>query len=64
MNRFANLKPVTEFLDIKRMSRPSNFGEVQSRINYNLSYFSSNYAAVFASKDRPKTTPNARNNPY
>lgn len=44
--RFANLKPVSEFLDFKRLSKPANFGEVQSRVNYNLSYFSSNYAAV------------------
>ncbi|RMJ20997.1 prenylated Rab acceptor 1 [Aspergillus sp. HF37] len=45
--RFANLRPVSEFLDVKRLSKPGNFGEVQSRVNYNLSYFSSNYAAVF-----------------
>ena len=45
--RFANLRPVSEFLDIKRLSKPANFGEVQSRVNYNLSYFSSNYAIVF-----------------
>ncbi|KAL1858532.1 hypothetical protein Plec18167_003598 [Paecilomyces lecythidis] len=45
--RFANLKPISEFLDLKRLSKPANFGEVQSRVNYNLSYFSSNYAAVF-----------------
>ncbi|OJK00564.1 hypothetical protein ASPACDRAFT_15237, partial [Aspergillus aculeatus ATCC 16872] len=45
--RFANLRPVSEFLDVKRISKPANFGEVQSRVNYNLSYFSSNYAAVF-----------------
>ncbi|EPE29072.1 hypothetical protein GLAREA_00230 [Glarea lozoyensis ATCC 20868] len=45
--RFANLKPISEFLDLKRLSKPANFGEVQSRINYNLGYFSSNYAAVF-----------------
>lgn len=45
--RFANLRPVSEFLDLKRLSKPANFGEVQSRVNYNLSYFSSNYAAVF-----------------
>lgn len=47
-SRFSNLKPITEFLDIKRLSKPANFGEVQTRVNYNLSYFSSNYAAVFA----------------
>ena len=45
-SRFANLKPVNEFLDIKRLSKPANFGEVQSRINWNLSYFQSNYFAV------------------
>ncbi|TAQ88738.1 hypothetical protein B7494_g2903 [Chlorociboria aeruginascens] len=46
--RFANLKPISEFLDIKRLSKPANFGEVQSRVNYNLGHFSSNYAVVFA----------------
>ncbi|CAF9924542.1 MAG: hypothetical protein HETSPECPRED_005589 [Heterodermia speciosa] len=44
--RFANLKPISEFLDLKRLSKPANFGEIQSRVNYNLGYFSSNYAAV------------------
>ncbi|CAO2649011.1 Nn.00g099600.m01.CDS01 [Neocucurbitaria sp. VM-36] len=46
-SRFANLRPISEFLDVKRVSKPANFGEVQSRVNYNLGYFSSNYAAVF-----------------
>ena len=46
-SRFANLKPVSEFFDIKRLSKPNNFGDVQSRVNYNLAYFSSNYAVVF-----------------
>ena len=46
-NRFANIKPVSEFLDLKRLSKPANFGEVQSRVNYNLAYFSSNYFVVF-----------------
>lgn len=45
--RFANLRPISEFLDLKRVSKPANFGEVQSRVNYNLGYFSSNYAVVF-----------------
>lgn len=47
-SRFANLRPISEFLDVKRISKPANFSEVQSRVNYNLGYFSSNYAAVFA----------------
>ena len=46
-SRFANLRPVSEFLDVKRFSKPAHFGEAQSRVNYNLSYFSSNYAVVF-----------------
>lgn len=46
-SRFANLKPISEFLDFKRISKPANFSEVQSRVNYNLGYFSSNYAVVF-----------------
>ena len=45
--RFANLRPISEFLDLKRLSKPQNFGEVQTRVNHNLGYFSSNYAAVF-----------------
>lgn len=45
-SRFANLRPVSEFLDFKRLSKPGNFGEVQSRVNYNLSYFASNYTVL------------------
>jgi PRA1 family protein 1 len=45
--RFANLKPISEFLDPKRLSKPATFADVQSRVNYNLSYFSSNYVVVF-----------------
>lgn len=45
--RFANLKPMSEFCDFRRLSKPANFSETQSRINYNLGYFSSNYAVVF-----------------
>lgn len=45
--RFANLRPISEFLDIKRISKPTDFAMVQNRVNYNLSYFSSNYAACF-----------------
>ncbi|KAJ1327597.1 Prenylated Rab acceptor 1 [Microdochium nivale] len=46
-SRFANMRPVKEFFDFKRLSKPENFGEVQSRISYNLGTFSSNYALVF-----------------
>ncbi|KAA8915117.1 hypothetical protein TRICI_002726 [Trichomonascus ciferrii] len=30
------------------MSKPAGWGEAQSRINFNLSYFSTNYAILFA----------------
>ena len=46
--RFSNMKPISEFFDYKRISKPENFAEAQSRVNFNLSYFSSNYAGVFA----------------
>ncbi|PHH62015.1 hypothetical protein CDD81_7639 [Ophiocordyceps australis] len=46
--RFSNLRPMSEFFDFKRLSKPANFGDMQSRVNYNLSHFSSNYAVVFA----------------
>lgn len=46
--RFANLRPLGEFFDMKRLSKPSGFSECQSRINYNLSYFSTNYIVVMA----------------
>ena len=45
--RFSNLKPLSEFFAVQRLSKPNNFGEIQSRVNYNLAYFSSNYAVVF-----------------
>jgi hypothetical protein len=46
-SRFANLRPISEFFDLKRLSKPANFSEIQTRVNYNLGYFSSNYAVVF-----------------
>jgi hypothetical protein len=46
--RFANLKPLSEFFAFSRLSKPQNIGEAQGRLNYNLGYFSSNYAAIIA----------------
>ncbi|OAA54350.1 prenylated rab acceptor 1 [Niveomyces insectorum RCEF 264] len=45
--RFSNLRPLSEFFDVKRLSKPQNFADMQSRVNYNLGHFSSNYAVVF-----------------
>ncbi|KAK4240818.1 PRA1 family protein-domain-containing protein [Achaetomium macrosporum] len=46
-SRFSNLRPISEFLDVKRVNKPANFAEMQSRVNYNLGHFSSNYAVIF-----------------
>lgn len=35
-------------LDVRRISKPSGIGEVQSRISYNLGRYSSNYSVIFA----------------
>ncbi|KAI5951173.1 hypothetical protein KGF54_004247 [Candida jiufengensis] len=42
----SKLRPPQEFFDFRRISKPSNFGEIQQRISYNLGYFSSNYLAI------------------
>ncbi|KAK4132352.1 prenylated rab acceptor PRA1 [Trichocladium antarcticum] len=47
-SRFSNLRPVSEFFDARRLSKPANFAEMQSRVNYNLGHFSSNYALVLS----------------
>jgi hypothetical protein len=46
-SRFSNLRPISEFMDVKRVNKPANFAEMQSRVNYNLGHFSSNYAVIF-----------------
>ena len=46
-NRFSNIRPLGEFFDLKRISKPTTFGDAQSRASYNLSYFASNYAVLF-----------------
>lgn len=45
--RFSNLRSLTEFFDLKRVNKPANFAEMQSRVNYNLGHYSSNYAVIF-----------------
>jgi hypothetical protein len=47
-DRFANLRPIGEFLDVRRISKPAGFGEVQSRVSHNLARYSSNYSVIFA----------------
>jgi hypothetical protein len=47
-SRFANFRPLSEFFDFRRLGKPDGLGEAQSRLNYNLGYFSSNYATLIA----------------
>lgn len=46
MSRVSSIKGLGDFFDLKRLSRPHGFGEIQSRVNFNLSYFASNYIAI------------------
>ncbi|SGZ50595.1 CIC11C00000005064 [Sungouiella intermedia] len=42
----SKIRPPQEFFDFRRLSKPANFGEIQSRVGYNLGYFQGNYIAV------------------
>lgn len=44
----SKLRPPQEFFDLRRISKPANFNEIQSRISYNLGYFSANYIAIIS----------------
>ncbi|KAI3402669.2 LAP2 [Candida oxycetoniae] len=42
----SKLRSPQEFFDFRRISKPSNFGEIQQRVSYNLGYFSANYITI------------------
>lgn len=42
----SKIRPPQEFFDYRRLSKPANFGEIQSRVGYNLGYFQANYIAI------------------
>lgn len=44
--RFASLRPPQEFFDVRHFSKPSNFGELQQRVSYNLNYYQVNYICI------------------
>ncbi|GME67851.1 unnamed protein product [[Candida] boidinii] len=46
--KFANIRPPQEFFDVRRISKPINFSEVQQRVSYNLGYFQANYISIVA----------------
>jgi len=45
-NKLSSLRPPQEFFNIKNVSKPANFSDLQSRVSYNLGYYSSNYALI------------------
>jgi len=46
--RLSGLRPVTEFFDFHRISRPADFNQATSRVSYNTRYFSGNYLLIVA----------------
>ncbi|OZJ06146.1 hypothetical protein BZG36_00969 [Bifiguratus adelaidae] len=44
--RLGNLRPVSEFVDRNRLSKPNGFQDVARRWSYNLRYFQSNYFLI------------------
>ncbi|CEP61331.1 Yip3p LALA0_S03e00474g [Lachancea lanzarotensis] len=45
-SKLSTLRPVQEFFNVKKVSKPQNFGDLQSRVSYNLRHFSTNYALI------------------
>ena len=48
-SRFSNLRGPRDFFDFKRVSRPLGWGDAQSRVTFNLRYFSSDYSLIILS---------------
>jgi len=46
--RLSTLRPLTEFFDHQRISRPADFNQATNRITYNARYFSGNYGIIVA----------------
>ncbi|KAK9460403.1 prenylated rab acceptor PRA1 [Lipomyces oligophaga] len=45
--KVGTIRPVSDFFDFKRVSKPANMGVVQQRVTFNLTYYSANYLIVF-----------------
>ncbi|KAJ3181837.1 hypothetical protein HDU85_003352 [Gaertneriomyces sp. JEL0708] len=44
--RFSSLRPVKDFFDKNRFSKPASISAFTSRLNYNLVYFQNNYILI------------------
>ncbi|CCC71208.1 hypothetical protein NCAS_0G03210 [Naumovozyma castellii] len=45
-NKLSTLRTPQEFFNVKNISKPQNVSELQTRIGFNLKYYSSNYALI------------------
>jgi len=46
--RLSGMRPVSEFFDYQRLSKPADLNQATSRISYNTRYFSGNYLLIVA----------------
>lgn len=46
--RLSQIKGPRDFFDFRRMSKPTGLGDAQTRVSYNLRYFSGNYSLILA----------------
>lgn len=44
--KLSTLRPPQDFFDVKKLSKPQNFSEIQSRVTFNIKYYSTNYAFI------------------
>ncbi|RIB18356.1 PRA1 family protein [Gigaspora rosea] len=44
--RLGNIRPMGEFFDRNRISKPNGMGDIAHRLSYNLTYFQSNYIII------------------
>ncbi|KAF0521907.1 prenylated rab acceptor PRA1 [Gigaspora margarita] len=44
--RLGNIRPMSEFFDRSRISKPNGMGDVAQRLSYNLTYYQSNYIVI------------------
>ncbi|KAK3826463.1 MAG: PRA1 family protein-domain-containing protein [Linnemannia elongata] len=45
--RLSSLRPIAEFFDTSRMSKPTGIAQITSRLTRNLPYFQGNYTLMF-----------------
>ncbi|RGB27433.1 prenylated rab acceptor PRA1 [Rhizophagus diaphanus] len=44
--RLGNIRPLNEFFDRDRLSKPKGMGDIAQRLSYNLTHFQSNYIII------------------